>query len=180
MDDDMDKTDQLLSAIEQVQGSLVHLGERFEAKASADELRFAQVEHTMGVLADETQKHSKLLSDHATLHTNHAKLITTAQELALKALQKNESAKAEHDAALKGAIDIQNKAIGELAKATDDRLTKQDGVLTEIVDQNKELIAENATIRTMLLGLAKWTNHPLVKLAFVIGGLVGGYLAARK
>lgn len=82
--------------------------------------------------AEELQRHGRLLDEHSKLLTDHARLLTTAQEAAFKALTSTQESRSEQDAALKSAIEIQNKAITDLRIETKGHLAKQDSALAKI------------------------------------------------
>lgn len=130
----MSDTQTLLTAFKRVEDAL-------ESKTSADEKRFTGIESDIQALTIETRKTAAIVSQHAELHTSHARMITKANEAATVALNR------------------------EIA-------------IPVAVKEQLNRLEEDGKFREALLSqVAKATRSPWFKLAWLIGGIIGGAIA---
>ncbi len=141
---------ELIIAVTKVEGAVNGLRSDFDKKSSEDLARFEKIETSV-------EKQAAVLATHAELHTSHARMITKASELAIRAAEKAEEVRTEAHLAL-GA------ALATHAKDTSEKL---------------DSIAEAATERKKILDkIVTFQKHPLFKAAWFLGGLIGGAIAA--
>lgn len=141
---------ELIVAVTKVEDAVIGLQATFDKKSGADLVRFEKIE---GIV----EKQAITLAAHADLHTSHARLITTANDLAIEAVKRAETVRTEAQEQLKVALD--NHALDTSAKL--------------------DKLAEGASDRTKLLDkIIDFQKKPLFKAAWFVGGLIGGALAA--
>lgn len=146
----MIETEKLLAAFERVEDKVSNLQTAFEKKSTEDEIRFLGIETNVNA-------NTKLLSQHSVLHTQHAQMISQAQDLTLTKTGQEWN---ERLAKIEAASVVRDKI-----------LSAQDVQLQRIVKQGQNT-------KSVVDIIAKYHKHPAFKLVYYVGVAVWGGITA--
>jgi hypothetical protein len=138
-------------------------------------------------LTEQASQHSAMLMKHADLHTKHAEAIVAAKEVGRVAMQSTSDLAQEfrNSMASLGQYLAENDRKRAVEAADTEKRHAQDAsefraAIKRLAGAQEQMAIQSVASGQAMQTLARWQNHPLLKIVgAIIGAAIASYLAAR-